>query len=137
MFVFILFSCCSRQMIQYMLEKPTSPHTDLIGPCWDYVVTLFSSHTCYSLACLFSKQYFCPHDLRLIWKGTCIRRLSREDESQQPIRQAEGPRRRLKTDIINAYILCVNRTLALLLMYSSSNLYSALYTESRCTAPIS
>ena len=81
-FEFILFNCRSHQMIQQMLEKPTSPHTDLISPHQDYVVTLFSSHTCYSLAYV-QQQYLCPHDLRLIWEGTLSRTLYREDERQQ------------------------------------------------------
>lgn len=41
-------------------RKANITHTDLIGPCWDYVVTLFSSHTCYSLAYLFNNRISGP-----------------------------------------------------------------------------
>lgn len=109
---------------------PHWPHPSTPGLCCH---TVFQSHML--LPCISVwQQYFYPHDLRLIWEGTLSRTLCREDESHQRVRPAEGPWGGLQT-IINAYFF-VNRTFALLLMYSSHNLYAALCTESRCLAPI-
>lgn len=66
---------------------PHWPHRSMLGLCCH---TVFQSHMLLPGISV-QQQYFCPCDLKLIWEGPFSRRLCREDESQQWIRQAKEP----------------------------------------------